>query len=108
MASELALGVSRSDLRLGARMLLRYPVLTLIATASLAVAIAIGAAVFAFISLLLRPTLPLPDGDRVVSVRLVDVAANQNEARLTADFLPGATRQRRSPISAPAAASSTT
>ncbi len=80
-------GLSLFDLRLGVRMLVRYPVLTLIGTASLAVAIALGAAVFAFISLLLWPTLPLPQGDRVVSVRLMDVAANRYESRLTADFL---------------------
>lgn len=75
------------DFRLGVRMLVRYPVLTVIGTASLAFAVALGAAVFAFISLLLWPTLPLPDGNRVVSVRLHDEATNQYEPRLTADFL---------------------
>ena len=80
-------GISLFDLRLGARMLVRYPVLTVIGTASLAFAVALGAAVFAFITLLLWPSLPLPEGDRVVSVRLADVATNQYEPRLTADFL---------------------
>jgi hypothetical protein len=40
----LSLRVSLFDLRLGARMLARYPVLTPVGTASLAFAIAIGAA----------------------------------------------------------------
>jgi len=81
------LGVSLLDLRLGVRMLVRYPVLTVIGTVSLAFAIAIGAGVFALISMILWPTLPVPEGDRVVSVRLHDAAANQDEDRLTADFL---------------------
>ena len=87
MVEVLNLRVSLFDLRLGVRMLARYPVLTLVGTASLAFAIAIGAAAFAFISLMLWPVLPLPEGDRVVSVRLHDEAANQDEDRLTSDFL---------------------
>jgi putative ABC transport system permease protein len=83
----LNLNFSFLDLRLAVRMLVRYPVLTVIGTMSLAFAIAIGASVFAAISLILWPTLPLPDGDRVVSVRLHDDAANEYEDRLTADFL---------------------
>ena len=49
-------------------MLTRYTVLTLIGTGSLAVAITIGAAAFAFISLMLWPRMPLPDGERLVIV----------------------------------------
>lgn len=80
-------GISLFDLRLGTRMLVRNPVLTVIGTASLAFAVALGAAVFAFITFLLWPSLPLPEGDRIVSVRLVDVAMSQYETRLTADVL---------------------
>jgi predicted permease len=86
-APLLNLRFSWLELRLAVRMLVRYPVLTVIGTVSLAFAIAIGAAVFAFISMILWPTLPLPEGDRVVSVRLHDQSANQYEDRLTADFL---------------------
>lgn len=68
-------------------MLARYPVLSLISTVSLALAVAIGAAAFAFISMILWPSIPLPDGDSIVSVRLLDEASNQHERRLTADFL---------------------
>jgi putative ABC transport system permease protein len=75
------------DLKLGLRMLVRYPMLTLIGSGSLALAIAIGAAVFAFISLMLWPRLPLPDGDRIVVVRHYDRAASQPEARVVADYL---------------------
>ena len=79
--------LSLLDLRLGVRMLTRYPVLTLVSTASLAVSIAIGAVCFAFISLMLWPRLPLPDGDDVVVVRQYDQASSRPESRLTADFL---------------------
>src|SRR5262245_22318600 len=80
-------GLSLLDLRLGVRMLTRYPVLTLISTASLAFAIAIGAAAFAFISLMLWPRLPLPDGDRIVKVQHYDQTSGRAEYRVTADFL---------------------
>ena len=68
-------------------MLVRYPVLTLIGTASLAFAIAIGAAGFAFISLMLWPRLPLPDGDRVVVIHHYDQTSGRIDPRVTADFL---------------------
>jgi predicted permease len=75
------------DVKLGARMLVRYPVLTIVGTGSLALAIALGAAAFAFISLVLWPRMPLPDGDRLVSVAVRDEASNQGELRVTADYL---------------------
>jgi hypothetical protein len=74
------------DLRLGIRMLTRYPVLTLVGTGSLAFAIAIGAAVFAFISLMLWPRMPLPDGESVVVVQHYDETTSNPESRVVADF----------------------
>jgi predicted permease len=79
--------VSWLDVKLGMRMLVRYPVLTIVGGAGLTFAIAIGAAVFAFISLLLWPSLPLPEGDRIVRVLLYDDSTNQYEGRVTADYL---------------------
>jgi putative ABC transport system permease protein len=74
------------DVKLAVRMLVRYPVLTLIGIGSLAAAIALGASAFAFITLFLWPRMPLPDGDQVVVVLHRDVAANQDESRVTADY----------------------
>jgi putative ABC transport system permease protein len=74
------------DLKLAMRMLVRYPVLTVIGTGSLAAAIALGASAFAFISLFLWPRMPLPDGDQVVLVLHSDVASSQGESRVTADY----------------------
>src|SRR4029450_7782045 len=87
MIGRLNPGLSLFDLGLGVRMLVRYPVLTVVGTASLAFAIFIGASVFALISLILWPTLPRPAGGGVASVGLHDEAANEDEDRLTADFL---------------------
>jgi putative ABC transport system permease protein len=81
------LGPSGLDFKLGVRMLVRYPVLTLVGSGSLALAIAIGSTVFAFISLMLWPRLPLPDGDQVVIVQHHDQSANTPESRVVADFL---------------------
>jgi putative ABC transport system permease protein len=74
------------DVKLAVRMLVRYPVLTLIGTGSLAAAIALGASAFAFITLFLWPRMPLPDGDQIVVVSVRDVAASQPESRITADY----------------------
>lgn len=74
------------DVKLAGRMLVRYPVLTMISTVSLAAAIALGASAFAFISLFLWPRMPLPDGDRVVLISHRDLAANQDESLVTADY----------------------
>ena len=82
-----SLWMSSLDLKLAVRMLARYPVLSLIGTVSLALGVAIGAAAFAILSNILWPSMPLPDGDRIVRIRLHDEASNQNESRLTADFL---------------------
>jgi putative ABC transport system permease protein len=81
------MAMSWLDLKLALRMLVRYPVLSVIGTVSLALGVALGAAAFAIISMTLWPSLPLPDGDRIVSVQLHDEASNENERRLTADFL---------------------
>ena len=51
--------MSLLDLRLGVRMLARYPLLTIVGGLALSFAVALGAAVFAFISLMLWPSLPL-------------------------------------------------
>lgn len=75
------------DFRLGVRMLARYPLLTIVGSIALSFAIALGAAVFAFVSLLLWPSLPLPEGDRIVTIRLHDEASAEKEDRATADFL---------------------
>ena len=69
------------DFKLGARMLVKYPGLSLVGGLGMAVAIAIGAAVFSFVDVIIRPTLPLNEGDRIVAIKNMNVATGQDEER---------------------------
>jgi hypothetical protein len=62
------LNVSWLDVKLGVRMLVKHPGLTVLGGLGMAVAIAIGASAFSIIYTLLDPSLPLEDGDRVVAI----------------------------------------
>ena len=59
------------DARLGVRMLIKHRWLTLVGGLAMTVAIAIGATAFEVINDLLDPTLPFPQGDRVVAMKYV-------------------------------------
>jgi predicted permease len=60
------------DLRLGVRMLVKYPGLTIVAVVGLSVAVAIGAVSFSMIYTVIDPTLPLDEGDRIVAIESVE------------------------------------
>ena len=75
------------DLKLGGRMLLKYPVLTLAGGLALAIAIAIGAGWYDMMGKLLAPTIPLPEGDRIVSIETQNTLTNAPEPRVVRDFL---------------------
>ena len=77
---------SALDFTLAWRMLLRHPGLSIVSVFGMAVGIAVAAAAFALISMLMDPRLPLPDGDRVVSMLNVDASTSSNEMRLVRDF----------------------
>src|SRR5688572_2209247 len=62
------LGGFSLDLKLGARMLKKYPGLTIVGGLAMAFAIWVGAIVFQIAGLFVNPSLPLPDGDRIVQV----------------------------------------
>ena len=74
------------DLRVGFRMLARYPGLTLVSTFAIAVAIALGTVYFEAVDKFRNPRLPIPDGDRIVTIRNWDVNAFRTEERLLHDF----------------------
>ena len=82
-----SLRVSWLDVKLGVRMLVKYPGLTLVGGLAMAFAIWVGAGTFEFVTQVLRPTLPLPQGDRVVGIRNWDLAANRVDARALHDFV---------------------
>lgn len=74
------------DVKLGWRMLRRYPGLTLIGVLSIAVAVGASAGFFAVSQNLLDPTLPIPEGDRLVGIQTWDVATNRPEVFVLYDF----------------------
>jgi hypothetical protein len=63
------------DLKLGLRMLVKYPMLTLIGGIAITVATAIGVGGSEFVHDLVSPELPFEDGDRIVRVYQIDVEA---------------------------------
>ncbi|HEX6309848.1 MAG TPA: ABC transporter permease [Longimicrobiales bacterium] len=75
------------DWKLGGRMLLKYPGLSIIGGMTLAAAIALGAGVFEFTWELRDPKLPLDDGERIVRLENFDVASRKIEPRSVHDFL---------------------
>ena len=78
---------SRIDFRLGARMLKKYPGLSVIGGAGLAVGIAISTAFFAFFYSYIYATLPMPDGDRVVGIENWDITTNNEVREASHDFV---------------------
>jgi predicted permease len=73
------------DFKLGLRMLVKYPGLTVMGGAAMAFAIAISAVGFELLMQLTRPSLPLPGGDRIVALQLWDAAQGSSEGRLLHD-----------------------
>jgi putative ABC transport system permease protein len=76
----------RMDFKLGARMLAKYPGLSLIGGAGLAVGVAIGAAFFAFAYSLFNATLPVEGGERIVALENWDIDANSEMRRSMHDL----------------------
>ena len=78
--------VSWLDWKLGARMLLKYPALTIIGGLSLAAAMAFGAVGMEVADELLYKRLPFDQGSRVVRLETRDAAASRVEPRVLHDF----------------------
>jgi predicted permease len=83
---KMMLGMSWLDWKLGARVLLKYPGLSVIGGLTLATAIGLGAVWFEVTRQIVNPRLPLPEGDRIVSIANLDVAASTVEPRSLYDF----------------------
>ncbi|HEX2168190.1 MAG TPA: ABC transporter permease [Longimicrobiales bacterium] len=75
------------DWKLGWRMLLRYPGVSIIGGMTLAAAMALGAGFFEFTWEMRDPRLPLEEGERIVRLENFDVAASQVERLSVHDFL---------------------
>ena len=61
--------ISWLDVKLGLRMFFKFPGLSLVSVIGMAVAIAIGAGYFTVLGTWLDSSLPLPEGERIVSIR---------------------------------------
>ena len=79
--------LSSLDFKLGLRMLIKYPWLTVVGGLGMAVAVAIGASFFGVIYSMMDPSLPLPDGNRIVSIQNWDNGAEDRpERRIVHDY----------------------
>ncbi|HZI30505.1 MAG TPA: ABC transporter permease [Gemmatimonadaceae bacterium] len=72
------------DLKLGARMLVKYPGLTFVGGLGIAIAIAFSTTFFAFSAAILSG-LPLDEGDRIVGLDYFDTKGNDEEQRIIHD-----------------------
>jgi putative ABC transport system permease protein len=75
------------DFKLGARMLAKYPALSLIGGAGLAVGVAIGAGFFAFFYSFLYAALPVEGGERIVALENWDIDENEEMRRSMHDLV---------------------
>src|SRR5918995_1671082 len=75
------------DLKLGGRMLVKYPGLTIVGGIAMAFAICVGLVIFQVLGLFTNPTLPIPKGARLVEIRNFDLVANDEDPKILHDFL---------------------
>lgn len=83
----MAMSMSWLDFKLGLRMLIRYPMLTLVAGVAMAIAIGTGAGTFEIVKRAISPTLPFAEGDRIVGLSFWDRANSSQRPLTTYEFL---------------------
>ena len=74
------------DLKLGGRMLIKYPGLTIVGALAMAFGIWFGAVTVHMFGMLSGTKLPLPDGDRIVKIQNWDPKTLQEEDRVLFDY----------------------
>jgi putative ABC transport system permease protein len=74
------------DLKLGFRMLAKYPGLTIVGGAAMAFGIWFGAVTFHMFGIITGTKLPLPDGDRIVKIQNWDLKTLADEDRVLYDY----------------------
>ena len=75
------------DLKVGGRMLARYPGLSIVGGVSMAFAICAGTVIFQLANLFAFPRLPLPEAERVVQIRSWDLLTGRPDERIMSDFV---------------------
>ena len=81
-----AFRISWLDVKLGARMIHRYPGLTIIGGLAMGIAIALGAGVMGVIALMSDPKIPLHEGERIVGIQVWGTLSNNAERRIAYDL----------------------
>ena len=74
------------DVKLGVRMLVKYPGLTIVGGLAMAFGIWFGAITFHMFGMLASTELPLPDGDRIVRIQNWDLKTGEDEDRVLYDY----------------------
>jgi predicted permease len=80
------IGVSWLDFKLGLRMLLKHPGLTLVAGIAMAFAIALGVGTYDFFAKMTSPEMPFEDGDRIYSLHNRNLRTGSEDPRALHDF----------------------
>jgi putative ABC transport system permease protein len=75
------------DYKLGLRMLMKYPGLTVAGGLALAIAIGISAGWYDLTGKFMAPTIPLPEGNRLVLIETQNTLTNVPELRVVREFL---------------------
>jgi putative ABC transport system permease protein len=75
-----------TDLKLGARMLRKYPGLTTVGVLALSLAIGAGAAYLEFVNDMYRPVLPFAESERLIGIANRDLQTGAIENRASWDF----------------------
>jgi predicted permease len=75
------------DVKLGIRMLVRHPGLTVVGGLAMAFAIWVGAVTFEVVDQIVRPSLPLDEGDRIVGIQNRDAGTTRTSLPFLEDFV---------------------
>lgn len=78
---------SRLDVKLGLRMLAKYPGLSLVSVIGMTVAIAVAAGAFVVADTMLNSTVPLPEGERLVALQNLDIEEGEDDPHAVHDFV---------------------
>jgi putative ABC transport system permease protein len=74
------------DLKLGSRMLVKYPGLTIVGGLAMAFGIWFGAVTFEMLGIVFNAKLPFPEANRIAEIQLEDVKAKKPEWKALYDF----------------------
>ena len=75
------------DVRLGVRMMIKHPALTIVGGLGIAVGIAVSVGFFSFSQTYIYPDMPLDEGERIVALENRDITINNEDRQALHDFV---------------------